>query len=43
MLADLFPSASLDEGEAEFVDGVHEDAVLVVHGANVDGAGAVPG
>jgi hypothetical protein len=30
------------EGEAQIVDGVHEDAVLVVDGADFNGAVVVP-
>ena len=41
--AGLFPAGAVDEGEAELVHGVHEDAVLVVHSADVDGASVVPG
>jgi hypothetical protein len=42
MLADFFTSAAMDQRQAQFVDRIHEDAVLVVHGANVDRAGVVP-
>jgi hypothetical protein len=38
-----FLAGSVDHGLAELVHGVHEDAVLVVEGADADGAGVVPG
>ncbi len=38
-----FLAASVDHGLAELVHGVHEDAALVVKGADADGAGVVPG
>jgi hypothetical protein len=31
------------QGEAQLIDCVHEDAMLVVHGTDVNGAGVVPG
>jgi len=41
--ADIFATSAVNEGEAEVVDRVHEDAVLIVHGANVDRGCVVPG
>jgi hypothetical protein len=42
-LADLLAAAAADQGQPQFVHGVHQDSVLVVHRANFDGAGVVPG
>lgn len=41
--ADLFVAATVHQGEAQLIDCVHEDAMLVVHGTDVNGAGVVPG
>lgn len=42
-LADGLAPGAADEGQPECVDGVHEDAVLIVHGAHAHAAGVVPG
>jgi hypothetical protein len=41
--ADPFVAGAAHQRETELVNGVHEDAVLIVHGANADRAGVVPG
>jgi hypothetical protein len=41
--AHLFPSAAVQKRQAQFVRRVHQNAVLVVQGANAHRAGVVPG
>jgi hypothetical protein len=42
-LAQLFPPGAADYGKTQLIHGVHQDAVLIVHGANTNAAGMVPG
>lgn len=39
---DLIAALTTGEGDLEFVDGVQQNAVLVVHGANADGVAVIP-
>jgi hypothetical protein len=38
-----FIAAAAHDCETQFVHGIHEDAMLIVHCANADGAGMIPG
>lgn len=42
-VADFFAAGAAIERQTQVIDRVHEDAMLIVHGANADGAGMVPG
>src|SRR5208283_5111597 len=42
-LGNLLAAGAAHHGLANLIDGVHEDAVLVVHGADADATGVVPG
>lgn len=41
-LAGFFVAATAQQRQAQVVNGVHKNAVLVIHGANTNRAGAVP-
>ncbi len=41
--ADLLAAATANDSLAQFVHGVHENAVLIVHGSDAYGARVVPG
>jgi hypothetical protein len=39
----LFFSATAHGGKAKLIHGIHQDAMLVVHGSDTNGAGMIPG
>jgi len=41
--ADLFTAGVANAGQAKIVHRVHKNAVLIIHGADADGAGMIPG
>jgi hypothetical protein len=41
--ADPFMAGAAHQRQTELVNGVHQDAVLIVHGTNAHRAGVVPG
>jgi hypothetical protein len=41
-IGDALPGAAAEDGQAELVEGVDEDGVLVIHGADADRAGMIP-
>jgi hypothetical protein len=42
-LAHCFAAGAVHGGQMQVVDRIHEDAVLIIHGGDSDGAGVVPG